>query len=46
VGSIARPKILIDPYEKVDVVDGVEFESYFDWFTLSERQVHEITFRR
>jgi hypothetical protein len=46
VGSIARPKILIDPYEKVDGVDGVEFESYFDWFTLSEKQMHEITFKR
>jgi len=46
VGSIARPKILIDPYERVDGVDGVEFESYFDLFTLSEKQMHEITFRR
>jgi hypothetical protein len=27
VGSIARPKILIDPDEKVDGVDGVEFEN-------------------
>jgi hypothetical protein len=27
VGSIAKPKILIDPDEKVDGVDGVEFEN-------------------
>jgi hypothetical protein len=35
-----------DPDERVDVVDGVEFESYFDLFTLSEKQMHEITFMR
>jgi hypothetical protein len=46
VGSIAKPKILVDPDEKVDGVDGVEFESYFDLFTLSEKQMHEMTFKR
>jgi hypothetical protein len=29
-GRLQNPKILIDPYEKVDGVDGVEFESYFE----------------